>query len=330
MKKFLKTMLLIVLALATAVSMVACDNGASGGSSKTGISASVNSKGVYEIRKYYAEEGVDTLDLSKIELPEGVTEIKIKSNAFSGNNSLKKIIVPSNTVEIASGAFANMLKLETLELPFVGKDFNADYKQNASSTATSGDAERTIAHIFGTEEYDKGAKVTLTYGASTVDFYVPVTLKNIVINNATEKAYNIPMFAFYGVTAFTSIELKGNIVGIGEYAFCGVGGVDTIVIPATVKNIYKGAFSVNYIKNVVFDNGASNVVAEEDAFANSTLLNFVGKGQVAEYTLDLGVFNVQDLGRNAFNLADNEIKYVVKNASGLNQEKVFGETEIQK
>ena len=328
MKKFLKLLLISVLALATALTMVACDGAAPSGSGKKGVDGAVTEKGIYEVRKYYAEDGVDTLDLGAIKLPEGVTEIKIKANAFAGNTSLKSIKVPSHTVEIGAGAFAKMVNLEKIELPFVGAEFNANYKHNSSESVTISDSERTIAHIFGADEYDGGSQVTVNYGASTTTVYIPLTLKTVIINNAKQEEYNIPMYAFNGVTAFTNIELKGKIVGIGENAFGGVGGIETIKIPASVKTIYAGAFAGCYIKNFVFDNGCSNIKVEENAFFGCTLLNFVGAGTPAKNTIDLSKVEVSTIGRSAFDLSDNEVKYTVKNASGVNTEKVFGETKL--
>ena len=328
MKKFLKLLLISVLAVATALTMVACDGATPSGSSKKGVDGAVTEKGIYEVRKYYAEDGVDTLDLGAIDLPEGVTEIKIKANAFAGNTSLKSIKVPSNTVEIGAGAFAKMVNLEKLELPFVGAEFNANYKHNSSDSVTVTDAERTIAHIFGTAEYDGGSQVTVTYGAATTTVYMPLTLKTVIINNEKQEEYNIPMYAFNGVTAFTNIELKGNIVGIGENAFGGVGGIETIKIPASVKNIYTGAFIGSYIKNFVFDSACANIKVEDKAFFGCTLLNFVGAGTPAKNTIDLAKFEVATIGRAAFDLSANEVEYTVKNASGVDAEKVFGETEL--
>lgn len=335
MKKVLKIFLVITLALVTALGMMACNNGSSTGSGKKGISGSVVD-GVYEVRKYYVEKDVTTLNLGTvIELPEGVTQIKIKKNAFAGNNTLKEVIVPSNTKEIEAGAFAKMQALETLELPFVGLNFNADptYNQTGSAEEKAVDSTRTIAHLFGTEVYDKGAKVTVNYGSSTTDVYMPASLKKVVINNAKTDAYNIPMYAFNGVTLFENIELKGNIVGIGEYAFSGVGNVRTIELPETVKTIYKGAFSNSFIKNVIIGATTNNVDIKEDAFKGCSLLNYVGKyftdGEntkaIKNYTIDFAQINVVTIGTNAFDLSASKIKYDILNSTGIDLVKVFGE-----
>ena len=325
MRKVLKALIIAAISLVTVLGMVACDNSAANGGNKKGISGSVIDGGIYEIRKYYAETGVEVLDLGTIELPEGITKIKIKSHAFEGNSTLKSIKVPSNTVEIGSGAFAEMTKLETLELPYVGRYFNADYKQNSSDFDKKAvNAERTIAHLFGSEEYNNGSKVVVNYGSGTSTVYVPATLNKIIVNNATEEEYSIPMYAFNGVTKFSSIELKGKIVGIGEYAFSGVGGIETINIPATVKTIYKGAFTASYIKNFVLDNACSDVKVLESAFSGCTLFNFFGSGTVKNLTIDLAKLSKSDLGNNAFNLTDNEIEYTVQNKDGVDMSKVFG------
>ena len=344
MKKVLKLILIGVLALLTAISMVACVNDGGSNSSKQGISGSVVSGNVFEVRKYYAKEGETQLVISKeaLSLTDNVESIRIKPNAFANNSTLKEIIVTSDVTEIGAGAFAKMTALTTLELPFVGKFFKSD------ATLTGGkeeekavDAERTIAHLFGESEYEKGSQVVVKYGAESKTVYMPETLNTIIVNNTTANAYNIPMYAFNGVTKFNNIELKGNIVGIGEYAFANVANINNLELPATLKTIYKGAFNASRIKNILLSETASEVKIYADAFANCTLLNYFGKkvSEIPAYTIDFSGVAIADLGLNSFNLGTTKISanaseyqletsvytYTVKNFNG-DLKRVFGKT----
>ncbi len=312
MKKVLKLVLTVALAVLTAISMVACvDNGGSN-SSKKGVSGSVVSGNIFEIRKYYAKEGETELVISKeaLNLTDNVEKIRIKSNAFASNSTLTKITVSADVFEISQGAFAKMTALESLELPFVGRYFNSDaFLTGGQAVEKAVDAERTIAHLFGEDEYDKGSQITVKYGTESKTVYVPETLSSVVINNTTAKEYNIPMYAFNGVTKLTNIELKGNIVGIGEFAFENVANINTLTLPATVKNIYKGAFKGARIQNILLDATATDVQISADAFANMSLLNYFGKAvqTIPAYTLDFAGVNLSSIGANAFNLSATKI-----------------------
>ena len=308
MKKVLKLVLIVALAVLTAISMVACvDNGGSN-SSKKGVSGSVVSGNIFEIRKYYAKEGETELVISKeaLNLTDNVEKIRIKSNAFASNSTLTKITVSADVFEISQGAFAKMTALESLELPFVGRYFNSDaFLTGGQAVEKAVDAERTIAHLFGEDEYDKGSQITVKYGTESKTVYVPETLSSVVINNTTTKEYNIPMYAFNGVTKLTNIELKGNIEGIGEFAFENVANINTLTLPATVKNIYKGAFKGARIQNILLDANATGVKIYADAFANMPLLNYFGKAvqTIPAYTIDFNGVDIATLSLNAFNLS---------------------------
>ena len=344
MKKVLKLVLIVALAVLTAISMVACvDNGGSN-SSKKGVSGSVVSGNIFEIRKYYAKEGETELVISKeaLNLTDNVEKIRIKSNAFASNSTLTKITVSADVFEISQGAFAKMTALESLELSFVGRYFNSSpFLTGGQAVEKAVDAERTIAHLFGEDEYDKGSQITVKYGTESKTVYVPETLSSVVINNTTSKEYNIPMYAFNGVTKLTNIELKGNIVGIGEFAFENVANINTLTLPATVKNIYKGAFKGARIQNILLDANATGVKIYADAFANMPLLNYFGKAvqTIPAYTIDFNGVDIADLGLNSFNLGTTEITanaseyqletsvytYTVKNFNG-DLKRVFGKT----
>lgn len=325
MKKVLKILLIAVLALSCGLSAMACTNDNSEGSTKTGLLYK-KVDGVYEVYKY-KDDGKGVTELT-IEI-EGVTEgIRIKKNAFKDNANLKKIVVSSSVSEIQAGAFANMQALETLELPFVGRYANADayYKQTGSVNGEEKkavDSERTIAHLFGTEEYAKGTTVTVKYGANTVTCYMPATLNKVVINAGD--GYSIPMYAFNGAKNINTVVLNGKIDEIGESAFAD-SGIKEIAIPQTVTTIYKNAFANSSIKQVKLGDGAQ-IALKEGAFSGCKSLSFVGNGEVKVNTIDLAFFT--EIGVNAFNTQKDVAEDLVKHYDVLNQgafdiESIFG------
>lgn len=311
MKKVFKIMLTAMLAAVCAISFLACapndDNGTGG---DTGLLIK-KIDGVYTVYDYVAEEGVTELDIGKVLSDKQITEdIRIKKGAFDGNDSLTKIVVPAAVKEIDSGAFRNMQKLKTLEVPFIGKTINSDGFENESATAAnkSVDAERTIAHFFGTSEYDAGRAITINYGASTVTCYVPVTFDTVIVNAARaaegKNYYSIPMHAFDGATNIKSVTLKGEKLGaIGVSAFNGCVALKTVILAndlsvAVKENAFKGCNKLSY-----FGINADTLPEKTISFANVTA--------VEENAFDLG----------------NENVYTVVDADNLDITAALGETK---
>ena len=250
MKKVLKTIAVILLVAITAISVFACDGG-TGTQTKKGLLYK-KIDGVYTIYKYVDEgKGVTSLDIGEELKAKGVTadQIKIQTDAFKGNDTLTEITVPSTVTEIAKGAFSGMKKLVSITLPFVGMNAVADVTvgetidEEDDGIVKSVDSERTIAHIFGDEDYDEGVNINVKYAPSDdmqTTCYVPLTLKNITIK--AEGEYKIPMSAFNGFSKSVNIKLEGNITEIGEYAFADCRQLHSFVLPETVKVIHNSAF----------------------------------------------------------------------------------------
>ncbi len=221
MKKLLKA-ILICLAITCLVGAAACDNGSSS-SAKTPGAHYGTADGVKILKSYVAETGVDTFIVDE-------TVGKIKNNAFADNNSIKKIIIKSMKVEIGEGAFAKMKALEEIEISFVG------------ATADAVNEKKTFAYIFGTESYDEGVAVTQTYNGNdeTKTYYVPKTLKKVTVKPSEE--YDLPDYAFNGMSTLSEIVLEENVTAIGNCAFENCSKLTKFVVPASVKEIGNEAF----------------------------------------------------------------------------------------
>ncbi len=321
MKKVLKLFLIAVLVVATALTMVACNDGGGNKDAKTGLLYKKNSDGTWVIYDYKDEgKGLTTLDIGAVlDLPEENAKVRIKKNAFSGNDTLKEIIVSEEVTEIDAGAFANMKALEVLNVPFVGKLANANVYENSSASAPAEekavDSERTIAHFFGTEAYDDGCAVTVNYGASTVTCYMPLTLHTVIVS--TTKEYGIPMFAFNGAVNLNAIQLNGNINAIGKSAFENT-AFESITLPATIKNIYEKAFKGARIKTVNLTASENKIVVGASAFEGCNLLDKVNSNNAK--TVDLSKFSA--VGTNAFKTG-NKTAYTVVNPLNLDLDMIF-------
>jgi hypothetical protein len=185
---------------------------------------------------------------------------------------LTEIIVPTTVEIIDKGAFGYMKKLESLTLPFIGNTKVADTTFNGTAPAEdkSVDAERTLAYIFGTTEYDEGIKVTQFYaeggeaGSKNVESYFPKTLKNITVSPAEK--YDVPMYAFAGNGLIQKVTLN-NVGVIGDCAFKDAIALEEVSIASTTTAINKEAFSgcVN-LKGVTFEANSTLVDLGESVF----------------------------------------------------------------
>ena len=288
MKKFIKTILITVLAVCCVFSAFACNS--NGGSKKDpGLYYKVKSgEEFYTVNGYVKEDGVSVLDLGTYN-KDGVVIGRIASGAFSGNDSIKELIIPETVTEIAQGAFKNMKKLEKITVPFIGKNAKSDafFKETESGHDKSVDVERTFAYFFGTEAYDGGAKMVSDFGdGSSTTYYVSPYLKEVTITCADQdrEAYSIPMYAFKDVTVIDTVNLVGNIKAIGSNAFNGCHALSKINLPKSVENIYSYAFAktVNLDQGISIENGSALKKIDKNAFEGSKLSSLVLPSSVTE------------------------------------------------
>ena len=105
------------------------------------------------------------------------------------NKDITSIYIPEYVSEIASGAFRDCTSLESIELPFIGKN------------RTEG---QFLGYIFGAPNY------------SNNDLYIPESLKKVVLHTGVE---SIPNNAFSGCKHLEEIEIPNSIKTIGQGAF---------------------------------------------------------------------------------------------------------------
>ncbi len=326
MKKVLKILLASILVALTAISFIGCAGGDVVNEENGLLIKKID--GVYTIYDYVEIEGESVLDIGEVLTKKGLgdEEYTIKEGTFEGNSSLKTIIVSSNAKEIEAGAFKDMTALQTLSVPFVGKTAVADayYKQTPAMAGKSVDRERTLAHFFGETIYDAGSKVTINYGAGSAVCFVPSTFNEIIVT-AKSADYSIPMHAFDGAVNLTKITING-VNAIGEGAFNGCINVKQIVIPQTVKTIYKDAFNGCSKLEKVFLEDNAQVEVMSGAFNGCAKMKYMGLKVDApvNYTIDLA--GVVSAGVNAFNFGS-ETYQVINASSQIDLDLAFGDTK---
>ncbi len=143
------------------------------------------------------------------------TATKVESNAFAGNDTIFRVIVPQTYTEIGQGAFMNCPYLTQLHIPFIGG---------------SREENRFLAYIFGADEYEensyeKSYKYDSSAGISTnkldqTSQYIPTALRTVVLTGETTE---IPEGAFYMHFALERLvfEDSSSLVTISKNAFRG-------------------------------------------------------------------------------------------------------------
>ena len=246
MKKILSILIVAILAFGMMFTFTGCDQ-TSNNNSETGVICS-KVDGKYVLDSYVDEgEGYTELDIEgavKEKYGSDAVVYRIKTGAFDGNDNLKAILVPKTVTRIDAGAFKNMTALEELILPFVGSNINADafVGQTDSGEDKAVNEERLFGYIFGTTEYEGGSKITQYFDGTTAkSYYIPFTLRKVQIDSAKE--YEVPMYAFSGLTFVSEITFGDKVVGIGEGAFYNAQCLKSLALSKSIVNIYKNAFN---------------------------------------------------------------------------------------
>ncbi len=331
MKKLFNILLAVIMIMACAFSLTACAPDDGGSDGKTGLIVSRDKKGNYVVRDFVYVDGClgedGTLDIGEVLAERNIASAKISAGAFDGDDKIKTLIVSDKIVEIEQGAFRNMKSLETLEVPFVGKNAKTDaiFDQTNQAVGKSVRKEATFSHFFGTAEYDEGSKMNNGYG----DVYVPLTLKNVIVNATAnvdytaldKEGYAIGQYAFKDARLLQNITLKGeNLKEIGEEAFSGCTSIQSITLPSTIKTVYQSAFNgCTALTEVVFE--GTNVVLKNNVFSGCTKVNKLNSQ--TELTVDLLCFSA--IGENALDFG-RSVEYKVRNRGEFNVDKIFGET----
>ena len=289
MKKTLKILLFGLLAAIMAVSAFARSGSTDSGKKGLILTKSADSDS-YKVAKF-VDDGVSvvngTLDIGAIATEQGKTVGKIRSGAFNGDSSIKKLVVPATVTEIEAGAFAGMKALEEIVLPFVGANATGDasFNQTGSAENKAVEEKRSIGYVFGKTEYAEGKTETLFYAAEKSSvYYLPVSLTKITINPAEN--YRLPMYAFNGLNDVATVVLGDKVTEIGEYAFAN-SGVSAVTVADTVESIDAYAFyNCKNLKGLSF--GAASALAEikSHAFYATSIENIVlpaGVTKIGEY-----------------------------------------------
>jgi hypothetical protein len=117
-------------------------------------------------------------------------------------------------------------------------------------------------------------------------------LKNITIPASVNQIGKEAFSGCVGIKNGLTFEANSALSVLGEKAFSGCAMLDSIALPASLNKIPYGAFSGCAKLTNVDLGGVTEISAW--AFYECKNLNFVGKGAVADKTIDLTGISVQD------------------------------------
>ncbi|MBE5756620.1 MAG: leucine-rich repeat domain-containing protein [Clostridiales bacterium] len=310
MKKLLYLLLSLVFVLSLSA-VIACDTPTGKGDSGLKIRYI---DGVYTVIDYVQETGVTSLTIDKVD---GKEIGAIKKGAFSGNSSLTEIIVGSSVKEIGEGAFANMKKLEKITLPFVGAKADAVNDQ------------RLFGYTFlTTEAYEEseGYSVTQNYSQSgTISLYLPNTLKTV--NIVATEDYELPRYAFSGITRLEKVNLEGKITEIGDNAFNGCTGLKQVVVADAVERIGENAFiECPNLKNELGISDTASIKFTKDSALKEIDNGAFSGSKLTKVSLTK---NVERIGENAFSNSAVKTLFLNENLKEIGNYAFYNATKLE-
>jgi hypothetical protein len=196
----------------------------------------------------------DCTGLPSITIPSRVTSIG--SSAFSGCSGLPNVTIPDTVTSIGDSTFRNCTSLESITLPFVGKSREAatyeavfgyifGYTNNSSSTPPSGATYQYSASNYSHYHYyiPTSLKMVVITGSNSIPannaFFNCTGLTSVTIGNSVTSIYNN---TFYNCTGLTSVTIGNSVMSIGNSAFYGCTGLTSVTIPNSVTSIDNYAF----------------------------------------------------------------------------------------
>lgn len=205
----------------------------------------------YILKEYIQENGV-----TKVRVPEGVTDIE--KSAFAGCGDLQEIILPNSLEKIKDQAFKNCTGLQSITIPANVSKMAVNAFQGCTNLKNIhiSSKNRTYTDVGGIV-FTKTHRTILLYpqGKYGAIYRVPRGVVNIGAGafKCCEHLYEILLpdtlehigeSAFYGCTGLERIQLPSSLKMIEERSFGNCVNLSKISIPDGVEEIAESTFSV--------------------------------------------------------------------------------------
>ena len=199
--------------------------------------------------------------------------VKINDYVFKGFKNLRSVDIKDGLVVIGKGAFYNCKLINHISLPRSIKEIDDEALYNLSSLkriellgknmklklpllrgASSLNSIKlsvnvfqnngkfiTLGELFGTEEYNDSSAINQISNNTSVMYYIPNQLNEVIIEGDEKESY-IPPYAFSNISSLNNVMLPNNLKSISNGMFLGCSSIENIIIPNTVKEIGYEAF----------------------------------------------------------------------------------------
>jgi len=254
--------------------------------------------------------GTDTVVI----VPETVGEYAVQeigSAAFSGNNTLKSIILPDTVTIVRDNAFHNCDALVGVDL---GKGINtiesfAFYDCDALTSFMFPDSVTNTGNSV-LENCDQLREVKFSIGWINAGNGTVAACPMLTKIELPEGMTAVPAYAFHYCSNLQEVILPDTLLAIGEYAFAGCPGLTNIELPEGLTTISDCAFGnctgltkVSIPNSVEYMSGFNKCTSLSEVMLGSGVRElgdeaFYGCTSLTDITYPEGL---KIVGRNAFN-----------------------------
>ena len=208
----------------------------------------------------------------------------VRYEAFRGCSSLTNVTIPNSVHEIGSEAFSGCTSLTSITIPSSVEKIGEDAFHNCTSLKDLciEDGETTLKLGLGTNS--NGYQAGLFVHCPLESVYLG---RNLSYESNQYKGYS----PFYNKQLLSSITIGDNVTRIGTNAFRKCSGLTSVIIPNSMENIYKDAFTgctnlneifyISVIPPTSLWIATNTYVPDNDTYANSTVIG--GDGNILEY-----------------------------------------------
>ena len=178
---------------------------------------------------YYIVTGMGEATGKKLIIPREYKGLKVReiaSSAFSAENNVTELLIPTTIKKIGYNAFSGCTKLEKVQ-------FNALECAALSSSGT----------FAGAGQSETGMTVIVGSGVTRIPenlFYNNTNVIKVTFNGS--KVTEIGAYAFYNGKKLMEITIPEGVETIGSSAFQNCGLIKSVVIPSTVETLGSRAF----------------------------------------------------------------------------------------
>ena len=195
-------------------------------------------------------------NLTKVYLLDGLTEIC--SGAFMECTSLKQIVIPETVKTIGKSAFKGCSSLESMTLPFIGRDSDSDNDNTCYLGYIFGGDN---ANANGTSVPSSLKTIALHEGIDRIGYksFQETRIKNVIFPDSLE---TVGMYSFYNCQDLENVTFKPssklNLIAALSFALCFK--LKTIDIPETVTYIGNYAFEQSGLTSIVIPANCNQVI----------------------------------------------------------------------